>query len=98
MRAAPTASLFCWSVSPLMAGLKKNTRRMAKRIISLSRMSHTSGFPQVIFRKPSRYRDTKKENMPEGVGIEAASFYKISESRRKKQHFYIRQKMTIFAD
>ena len=62
VRALPTASLFCRSESPRMAGLKKNTRRTANRIISLRTMSQTSGFPQVMFRNPSRYREAKKEN------------------------------------
>ena len=39
---------------PLIAGLKKKTRRTAKRMNTFSRISHTKGLPQVIFLKPSR--------------------------------------------
>ena len=50
----PTVSLFSRSLIPAMAGLKKNTRRMAKRMKILRRMSHIRGRPQVMFLNPSR--------------------------------------------
>ena len=54
---SPTVSLFCSSLIPDRTGRKKKSLSIPKRITTFRIIRNHKGRPQVIFLKPSLYRD-----------------------------------------